>query len=140
MQNKSAGYQKSTTALKVWKGVAAIKKLAQAAKVSDDVARNWLIRQALWEVYLPAPQHIPRPKFDVPTSSPGSSRFSRWQQLERRPWHNSGSRDQNLQRGWRSIQNGGYGEKSEKIWVRDMAEVKINKMAEKGDVQFKFCM
>jgi len=31
----------------------------------------------------------------------------------------------------------GYGEKSEKIWVRDMAEVKINKMEEKGEVQFK---
>jgi len=42
-----------------WKGVAAIKKLAQAAKVSDDVAKNWLIKQALWQVYLPAPQHIP---------------------------------------------------------------------------------
>ena len=30
-----------------------------------------------------------------------------------------------------------HGEKSEKIWVRDMAEVKINKMKEKGEVQFK---
>jgi len=49
-----------------WKGVVAVEKLAQAAKVSDDVARNWLIRQALWQVYLPAPWHIPRPKFDVP--------------------------------------------------------------------------
>ena len=49
-----------------WKGVAAIKKLAWATKVSDDVARNWLIKQALWQVNLPAPQHIPRPKFDVP--------------------------------------------------------------------------
>ena len=48
-----------------WKGVAAIKTLAQAAKVSDEVARNWLIKQALWQVYLPAPQHIPRPKFHV---------------------------------------------------------------------------
>ena len=49
----------------------------------------------------------------------------------------SRSRDQNLQRGWRFIQNGGYGEKSEKIWVRDMAEVKINKMEEKAVLQFK---
>ena len=31
-----------------------------------------------------------------------------------------------LQRGWRCIQNGGYGEKGEKNWVRD-AKVKINK-------------
>jgi len=49
-----------------WKGFAAIKKLAQAAKVSEDVVRNWLGKQALWQVYLPAPQYIPRPKFDVP--------------------------------------------------------------------------
>ena len=41
-----------------------------------------------------------------------------------------------LQRGWRCIQNGGYGEKGEKNWVRD-AKVKINKMAEKDEVQFK---
>jgi len=49
-----------------WKGFAAIKKLAQAAKVSEDVAQNWLVKQALWQVYLPAPRYIPRPKFDVP--------------------------------------------------------------------------
>ena len=48
------------------KGFAAIKKLAQAAKVSEDVARNWLGKQALWQVYLPAPRYIQRPKFDVP--------------------------------------------------------------------------
>ena len=41
-----------------------------------------------------------------------------------------------LQRGWRCIQNGGYGEKGEKNWVRD-AKVKTNKMAEKVEVQFK---
>jgi len=49
----------------------------------------------------------------------------------------SRSLDQNPQRGWRFIPNGGYGKKSEKIWVRDIAEVKINKMAEKAEVQFK---
>ena len=49
-----------------WKGFAAIKKLAQAAKVSEDVARNWLMKQALWQVYLLAPRYIPRPKLDVP--------------------------------------------------------------------------
>ena len=42
------------------------KKLAQAAKVSEDVAQNWLVKQALWQIYLPAPRYIPRPKFDVP--------------------------------------------------------------------------
>ena len=48
-----------------WKGLTAIKKLASAAKVSEDVAKDWLKKQAIWQVYLPAPRHIPRPKFDV---------------------------------------------------------------------------
>ena len=48
-----------------WKGLAAIKQLAAAAKVSEDVAKRWLTKQALWQVYLPGPRYIPRPKFDV---------------------------------------------------------------------------
>ena len=48
-----------------WKGVTAIKHLASAAKVPEDVAKDWLKRQAIWQIYLPAPRHIPRPKFDV---------------------------------------------------------------------------
>ena len=48
-----------------WKGLAAIKKLSSAAKVSEDVAKDWLKKQAIWQIYLPAPRHIPRPKFDV---------------------------------------------------------------------------
>ena len=50
-----------------WKGLAAIKNLATAAKVSEDVARTWLKKQAVWQIYLPAPRQIPRPKFDVST-------------------------------------------------------------------------
>ena len=50
-----------------WKGIAAIKKLAEAAKVPEEAAKKWLIRQALWQIYLPALKRIPRPKFDVPT-------------------------------------------------------------------------
>ena len=50
-----------------WRGVRAIKHLASAAKVSEDVAKDWLKRQAIWQIYLPAPRRIPRPKFDVPT-------------------------------------------------------------------------
>ena len=46
-----------------WKGISAIKKLA----VAEVVAKEWLFRQALWQIYLPAPRYIPRPKFDVPT-------------------------------------------------------------------------
>jgi len=49
-----------------WTGIAAIKKLAEAAKVPEDAAKKWLIRQALWQIFLPAPKWIPPPKFDVP--------------------------------------------------------------------------
>jgi len=52
-----------------WKGIAAIKKLAEAAKVPEEATKKWLIREALWQIYLPVPKRIPRPKFDVPTSS-----------------------------------------------------------------------
>jgi len=31
-----------------WKGTAATKKLAEAAKVPEDSAKMWLIRKALW--------------------------------------------------------------------------------------------
>ena len=48
-----------------WKGLAAIEKLASAAKVTEQHAKDWLKRQAIWQIYLPAPQCVPRPKFDV---------------------------------------------------------------------------
>ena len=50
-----------------WKGFGAIRKLAQAAKVSENEAKRWLFKQALWQIYLPVPKRIPRPKFNVPT-------------------------------------------------------------------------
>ena len=48
-----------------WKGVSAIKKLAEAAKVPENVTKQWLYKQAIWQIYLPAPRYVPRPKFDV---------------------------------------------------------------------------
>ena len=48
-----------------WKGLAAIKKLAAAAGVSEDAAKGWLKGQAIWQIYLPPPRRIPRPKFGV---------------------------------------------------------------------------
>ena len=48
-----------------WKGLAAIEKLVSAAKVTEQQAKDWLKRQAIWQIYLPAPRHVPRPKFDV---------------------------------------------------------------------------
>jgi len=50
-----------------WKGIATIKKLAEAAKVPEEAAKKWLIRQALWQIFLPVPKRILPLKFDVPT-------------------------------------------------------------------------
>lgn len=30
-----------------WKGISAVKKLTQAAKVSEDVAKQWLVKQVI---------------------------------------------------------------------------------------------
>ena len=43
------------------KGFSAVSKLASAAKVSEEDARKWPEKQALWQIYLPAPKYIPRP-------------------------------------------------------------------------------
>ena len=48
-----------------WRGIAAIEKLSSAAGVSEQVAKEWLKKQAMWQIYLPAPKYIPRPKFDI---------------------------------------------------------------------------
>ena len=48
-----------------WKGYAAIDKLAREARVSKDRARDWLEKQALWQIYLHSPEYIPRPRWTV---------------------------------------------------------------------------
>ena len=48
-----------------WRGFSAIKRLSAAAKVSEEEAKSWLKKQAIWQSYLPAPSYIPRPTFDV---------------------------------------------------------------------------
>ena len=48
-----------------WKGHTAIKKLSKEAKVSEKQAFEFLRKQAIWQIYLPAPKKIIRPKFDV---------------------------------------------------------------------------
>ena len=42
-----------------------MKKLAAWAKVAEEAAKKWLTKPAFWQIYLPAPRYIPRPKFDV---------------------------------------------------------------------------
>ena len=48
-----------------WRGFSAIKRLSAAAKVSEEEAKSWLKKKAIWQIYLPAPSYIPRPTFDV---------------------------------------------------------------------------
>ena len=48
-----------------WKGLTAIKKLSEAAKVSENEAKEWLKKQAIWQIYLPAPKRIPQQKFGI---------------------------------------------------------------------------
>ena len=55
-----------------WKGLTAIEELASAAKISEDLARAWLKKQAIWQIYLPAPQHVPWPRFDMAVGVVGS--------------------------------------------------------------------
>ena len=38
---------------------------SQEAGVSEDKAKIFLMKQAIWQIYLPAPRTIPRPTFDV---------------------------------------------------------------------------
>lgn len=33
--------------------------------MGEEDAKNWLKKQAIWQIYLPAPKYIPRPKFDI---------------------------------------------------------------------------
>jgi transposase InsO family protein len=47
-----------------WKGLSAITKLADAANVSYDVAKTFLLKQPIFQIYLPAPKKLIRPKFE----------------------------------------------------------------------------
>ena len=43
-----------------WRGEQAIKKLAAATGKSRDEAEKWLLKQDIYQIYLPAPKHVPR--------------------------------------------------------------------------------
>ena len=45
-----------------WHGESAVTKLSSKAKVSKKEAREWLSKQPIWQIYLPPPKYIPRPK------------------------------------------------------------------------------
>ena len=44
-----------------WRGKIAIKKLAKASGSTKEEAEKWLLKQPLYQIYLPAPKYIPRP-------------------------------------------------------------------------------
>ncbi|PFX17905.1 hypothetical protein AWC38_SpisGene17756 [Stylophora pistillata] len=47
------------------KGLAPVEKLYKETRVSKDDAKLWLMKQAIWQIHLPALKHVPRPTFDV---------------------------------------------------------------------------
>ena len=49
----------------LWKGKATVKKLAEYSKEKPNVIKQWLSRQAFWQVHLPAPKSIDRPHYQV---------------------------------------------------------------------------
>jgi len=54
------------SAVGYWKGYDAINKLADATNIADkNSVKNWLEKQALWQIYLPPPKYIPRPHWDI---------------------------------------------------------------------------
>ena len=50
-----------------WKGQKAVKKLKEYSKEKPKVIKQWLSRQAFWQVHLPAPKHIDKPHYQVTT-------------------------------------------------------------------------
>ena len=44
-----------------WGGKTAIQKLSKASGSTKEEAEKWLLRQALYQIYLPPPKYIPRP-------------------------------------------------------------------------------
>ena len=49
----------------LWKGKKAIKNLQEYSKEKPKVVKQWLSRQAFWQVHLPAPKLIDRPHYQV---------------------------------------------------------------------------
>ena len=49
----------------LWKGQKAIRKLKDCSKEKPKTVKQWLSKQAFWQVHLPAPKHINRPYYQV---------------------------------------------------------------------------
>ena len=44
-----------------WRGKSAIQRLAKASGSTKEEVEKWLLKQPLYQIYLPAPKYIPRP-------------------------------------------------------------------------------
>ena len=51
----------------LWKLQKAVKKLAELSREKPKTVKQWLSRQAFWQVHLPAPKSINRPHYQVTT-------------------------------------------------------------------------
>ena len=51
----------------LWQGQKAVKKLKEYSKEKPKVIKQWLSRQAFWQVQLPAPKRVDRPHYQVTT-------------------------------------------------------------------------
>ena len=49
----------------LWKGQATVKKLKELSGEKPKTVKQWLSRQAFWQVHLPAPKSINRPHYEV---------------------------------------------------------------------------
>ena len=49
----------------LWKGQKAVKKLRELSEGKPKVIKQWLSRQAFWQVHLPAPKRVERPHYQV---------------------------------------------------------------------------
>ena len=44
-----------------WRGKSAIQRLAKASGSTKEEAEKWLLKQPLYQIYLPAPKYVARP-------------------------------------------------------------------------------
>ena len=49
----------------LWKGQKAIRKLKELSKAKPKVVKQWLPKQAFWQVHLPPPKCVDRPHYEV---------------------------------------------------------------------------
>ena len=49
----------------LWNGQKAVKKLAELSREKPKTVKEWLSRQAFWQVHLPAPKRVDRPHYEV---------------------------------------------------------------------------